>query len=93
MSKRQKILDKMTRILSKVKPKSPDPFVIKSSGMEMKLTKNSAKDLVNKEVETSGGKVELPALSALFPNDDPSLENETMVFEVTSDHRKMTLHP
>ena len=74
----------MTRTVSKVKPKSPNPFVINTAGMELQVLKNSAKDLINRQVETSGGSIALPSsLRDLFPGEDPdSLENDTMSFQV-----------
>ena len=78
-----KIIDKTVSLISKVKPKSPDPFVIATPGMELKVTKNSAKDIVNKSVETSGGTVQLPQFSDIFPDEDPSLADETIIFEVS----------
>ena len=77
-------MDKTVRILSKVKPKSKEPFEIKTPGMELKVYKNSAKDLVNKSIETSGGSVKLPeSINDLFADEGPSLAEETMILEVS----------
>ena len=75
----------MARTCTKVKPKSPTPFSVKTAGMELKLLKNTAKDIIGKPLETSGGKIDMPSsLSDLFPGEDPTLlEQQTMSLQVT----------
>ena len=70
--------------MSKVRPKSPNPFVVNTAGMELKVMKNSAKELIGKPMETSAGSIDLPSsLADLFPGENSAeLENKTMSLQV-----------